>query len=187
MTAIAGTLSISLRQARSTAAELRLEVGQAIHYQGLGAGQVVTLEEREFKGEPCTFAVIEFPHRALRAHIPLGTAGSAYKLRPVISAATARELLEVIDQPGQPLDRIWQDRDKDGRRRLREGRPFELAELLRDFASADRDGMSLLGSDHELMMEIKGFLAAEYAFATDTPFTEARELIAEAYTSATVR
>ena len=190
LTATAETAALPLR-ARDRQHEraqvpigLWLEVGEAVRYQGLGAGRVIAHDVREFRGGECTFAVIEFPHREMTAQIPLGDRGMVHKLRPVISATAVKKLLSVLAQKGTALSRTWDDREESGSRKLRDGTPSEWAELLRDYACARRGGMAITASDADLVHETIDLLAAEYACAAKIAFAIAHELVRDAYAHA---
>jgi RNA polymerase-interacting CarD/CdnL/TRCF family regulator len=157
------------------------EVGEAVRYQGLGAGRVVDLIERDFCGERRMFAVIDFPHRALRAQVPLGEESYRNKLRPVAGERKLRALLRSLEQEGNGLLRTWDAREEVGERVVAEGQPEDWAELLRDYASASRKGMLVTASDADLVRTLLHLFAAEYACATGSDFASALEKVEASY------
>jgi CarD family transcriptional regulator len=177
---------VVLARSRAKSAERQgvwLEVGDAIRYQGLGSGRVVRLETRDLKGEKRVFAVIEFPHRDLSTHVPLGDDRYTNKLRPVLAESAAKRLLAIIKGAGDALSRTWDDREESGNRSLREGSPVEWAEMLRDYATARRGGMAITSSDADLVRETIDLLAAEYACACLIEFSEALAIVNGAYSA----
>lgn len=188
MTALAETLTLPARARRSKSvvadSSLWLEVGEAVRYQGLGAGHVIEHQERDFRGSKCVFAVIRFPHREMTAQIPLGDDGLVHKLRPVLPVSAVKKLLALVAQPGQALSRTWDDREEAGTKRLRDGSPAEWAELLRDYASARKGGMAITASDADLVRETTELLAAEYCCAAGCDYDKALDLVQGAYQTA---
>ena len=82
-----------------------LEIGDHIRYKGLGAGQIVRHEERDFKGQKRIFAVINFPHHAMLVQLPVGDPVVAKKLNKIVSKAESRKLLTLLRKPGKSLSR----------------------------------------------------------------------------------
>jgi RNA polymerase-interacting CarD/CdnL/TRCF family regulator len=165
---------------------LWFEPGDAVRYQGLGAGRVVRHVTRNFQGRNTTFAVIDFPHRDMTAQIPLGDPGFASKLRPVASASSVKRLLMVLREQGNKLPRTWDGRESYGVVCLREGSPAEWAELLRDYAEARKGGMSITASDADLVRAAIQLLAAEYCCAAEVEFEQAWSLVHGAYEKASL-
>lgn len=165
---------------------LWLEIGDTVRYQGIGAGQVIRHETRDFRGRSTTFAVIDFPHRDMTAQVPLGDDSFADKLCPVDSAASVERALSLICEEGRSLARCWDEREKYGGARLRSGSPTKWAEVLRDYACACKRGVSITASDADLVREAIQLLAAEYCCAVGAPFEQAEALVQDAYREASL-
>lgn len=164
--------------------EKLLAVGHSVRYRGLGAGQVVRHETRTVAGSERVFAVIFMPHRDLSMQVPMADTALAEKISPIESAATLRGLLPVIGEKGKRLQRTWDERERSGRRRLTSGGPQQWAELLRDYATARRDGLPIAASDADIVRDAIDLLAAELACATRTSFEKATQMIDDAYEKA---
>lgn len=120
----------------------------------------------------------------MTAQLPLGNGGMVHKLRPIVAAGAVKQLLSVLAEKGNTLSRTWDDRAESGSRKLRDGTPFEWAELLRDYACARRGGMAITASDADLVRETVDLLAAEYSCAAKIAFDKAYALVQSAYASA---
>src|SRR5688500_9147809 len=96
-----------------------LKKGTFVRYQGLGAGKVIDIVERPFRGKPTKFAVIFFPHRDMQAQIPADDPDVQAKLHPVMAPTTLKKMLKKIDTGGdQILPRTWDHREEMGRSKL---------------------------------------------------------------------
>jgi RNA polymerase-interacting CarD/CdnL/TRCF family regulator len=145
---------------------MRLELGESIRYQGLGAGQVVQHQERTFQGELRTFAVIALPHREMTLQLPIGDPVVTRRLSRVLSKTECRRLVTSLKEPGRPLPRNWDQRAESGKAVLKTGGPADWAELLRGYASARKEGMAVAASDAEIVRSAIEMLAAELCAAT---------------------
>ena len=161
------------------------DLGRPVRYRGLGAGIVVGHQEREFRGSQRTFAVIEFPHRDMKAQVPLGDPGVESKLSHVAEAADLKTLIETISVDGGRMLRTWEERERVGTKHLREGGPEEWAQLLRNYARAQSEGVQLAVSDVEMVREAQQMLASELACASGEDFTLVLDALRATYTQAT--
>jgi RNA polymerase-interacting CarD/CdnL/TRCF family regulator len=171
-------------QTTNKSIEKLLAVGKSVRYRGLGAGQVVRHDRREVAGVERVFAVIFMPHRDLSMQVPLTDPKLVDKVAPIESATALRALLPVIGQKGKTLHRTWDERERAGRRRLNTGGPQEWAELLRDYATARREGLPIAASDADIVRDAIDLLAAELACATRWSFEKATSTIDTAYEAA---
>jgi CarD family transcriptional regulator len=172
------------RATATTQGEKILAVGKSVRYRGLGAGQVVRHETREVKGVDRTFAVVFMPHRDLSMQIRIDDDKLDQKVAPIEKATALRQLLTVIGERGRPLQRTWDERERAGRRRLVTGGPTAWAELLRDYATARRDGMPIAASDADIVRDAIEMLAAELACASSWEFRKATATVEAAYEKA---
>lgn len=171
-------------KAENTSIEKLLTVGKSVRYRGLGAGQVVRHERREVAGVERAFAVIFMPHRDLSMHVPMDDPKLVIKIDPIASATELKALVPVIGTKGKSLLRTWDERERVGRKRLATGGPTEWAGILRDYATARRDGMPIAASDADIVRDAIELLAAELACASTWTFEKATLTIESAYESA---
>lgn len=160
-----------------------LKVGNAVRYRGLGTGQVVRHEKRDFQGERTLFAVVFFPHRQMSVQVPVKDS-TGEKLDAVDPTFNVRKQLIALRKDGRKLLRTWDEREQVGRRRLARGGPDEWLALLRDYATAARQGMSVTSSDADLVQEAADLLASELACAEKLTFDDALAVIKTAYAQA---
>lgn len=161
-----------------------LDMHQAVRYKGLGAGQVVQHCQREFDGQPRRFAILYFPHRELKIHLPIGDDAVDHKLCPVLSESTIKKLLRSIKTAGEVLPRTWDQREEQGQHTLREGGPKDWATMLASYALAASLGVDVVASDQELVRSAQELLAAELALAGGRDFAEALADVEGAYEKA---
>jgi RNA polymerase-interacting CarD/CdnL/TRCF family regulator len=160
---------------------MRLELGESIRYQGLGAGQVIRHEERAFQGQLRIFAVIELPHRAMTVQLPIDDPEVARKLSRVLSKTECRRLVVSLREPGQTLARNWDQRAENGNAVLKRGGPVEWVGLLRAYASARKEGMPVAASDAEIVRTGLEMLAAELCAAAGSSYKDCFEEVQSHY------
>lgn len=162
------------------------EVGSFIRYQGLGAGEIVDIVERPFRGQQTRFLVIRFEHREMQAQVPADDEKVREKLHPVLSARKLRSLLGSLGDGGvaRILPRTWDHREELGKAQLNRGGPEEWIELLSSYALAERQGVAILFADHELIEQALTLLAAELACAERKPYAETLAKLKERYNKA---
>jgi RNA polymerase-interacting CarD/CdnL/TRCF family regulator len=163
-----------------------LDIDNMVSYCGLGPGKVSSHTKRDFQGHPTTFAVIEFPHVDMTAQIPMGDEKVLEKLRPVVSAKRARELVKRLrDQPGNYLARTWDRRKEIALLALSSPDCEDWAQLLSDFAFTEQQGVSMAISDINVIDKASKMFAAEVACATKTSYRQRWREIQDIYTAAT--
>ena len=163
-----------------------LRAGSFIRYQGLGAGEVVDIVERPFRGKKARFAVIRFPHRDLQAQVPAEDPKVLEKMKKLCPARKLRSLLKRIadEDFAQILPRTWDHREKMGKHKLNRGGPEEWVELLASYALAERQGVELVFQDHELVRQALRLTAAELACAEGKPYEEVHAFVEGLYEKA---
>ena len=163
-----------------------LELGDAVRYQGMGAGRVVDHVERDFRGETRLMAVIYFPHRQMTAQLPVGDPAIMDRLAPTLNERQIRRYLRSIANSGQILPRTWDKREELGKDVLNKGGPKEWASLLASYSLAASYGVEIAASDLEIVRQIQELFAAELALAADKEFEDSLRLIESSYDKASV-
>lgn len=162
-----------------------LEIGDGVRYRGVGAGRVVDHVTRDFRGEQRLFAVIHFPHRSMKAQVPIGDPAITAKLSPVLSARAARRLIKDIAlTTGPALSRTWDQREEMGEHVLRNGEPADWTSLLAAYATAASHGVAVAASDAEIVRSATELLAAELAMACGEDFGMALASVEATYDKA---
>lgn len=158
-----------------------LAVGENVCYRGIGPGTVTEHVVRPFQGKETTFASIAFAHVEMKAQIPIEDAAIQEKVRPVISAHKAKQLMKELQEPGTYLARTWDRREEMARTALGSTDVANWVQLLRDFATTEQQGISLAISDINVIDRATKMIAAEVACATNTEYRLRWREIQETY------
>ncbi|WP_217924832.1 hypothetical protein [Miltoncostaea oceani] len=150
-----------------------LEIGSHVSYSTFGPGEVVDHRVRLHDGKETTFAVVVFPHKHLEVQLPIGLAGVADRLRPIVGAREARRLLKKPAAPALVLSSVYEEREKAAHRLLRENNPAAWADVLWSYVTYFGNGGLLAVSDRELVSDSIGRLSCEAGYALN----EAPEVI----------
>jgi RNA polymerase-interacting CarD/CdnL/TRCF family regulator len=151
-------------------------------YGSHGIGRVRARQKRTVFGVEREMVELELAD-GMRVTLPIGRAQE--QLRPLASESDLRRVQETL-RGGQPLGpESWSKRLKGARKKLTEGDPIALAELVRDGAHRDRSrsgkgaNSRLSTSEDELSARARELLAAEVALARGVRRAEADAWIEE--------
>jgi CarD family transcriptional regulator len=135
-----------------------LESGDTVVYLTHGVGTVKGRESRQVGDRDREFVVVELPTRGMTVAVPMEE-GEGVGLRPVMSAADADGVVEVLRAAPERLGSTWSQRVAKCQARLKSGDPLQAAACVRDLAALDRSGRisyneaSVLGNARSNLVE----------------------------------
>jgi CarD family transcriptional regulator len=163
---------------------VRLAVGTVVVHPTHGVGRVRARESRLTRGVTEEVAVIDLDN-GLSVTMPLGLARGL--LRSPIDEPGIRRIEETLREDGVASDEDWSKRVGQAQAKLKNGDPFELAEIVRDAARRERanetaSGQSrpkLSASERSLYVKARELLSAEIGFVLGLSQAEANVWIDE--------
>jgi len=158
-----------------------LDIGTGIRYKSLGAGIVENHLTRDFQGQERIFAEIYFPHRDMKAQIPIGDPGVDQKLEPLMDKQQLQQMLSNMSEAAKVLSRAWDIRAQTGEAALKNGGPEEWIELLGSYALAEGSGVEIAASDDDLVRHAEELIASELCCSCNKEFSWAVEQVQKAY------
>ncbi|HVY48497.1 MAG TPA: CarD family transcriptional regulator [Minicystis sp.] len=148
--------------------ETKFAPGDVAVHPAHGVGQVVRIERRQIGGKDGAFYVLQIEDSGLKVMVAVGAA-DIVGLRPVMSAAEAERVLEVLRAPEVAVDvQPWARRHRIYTEMLKSGSPYEIAKVLRDMIRLRFD-KDLSFGERRLLDQAKGLLVHELSRALDRP------------------
>ena len=149
-------------------AELKLSIGDCIHYGAHGVCRVAGMEEKEFRGCSKTYYLLTpISEEHIRLYLPTDAEPNRVKLRKVLSA---QEIYALVDQEKDTTGHWIADsklRREVYNRTLRGGDTAELMRMVKALHSHQEElpaGKTLPMSDLELMRSAEKLLYNEFNY-----------------------
>jgi CarD family transcriptional regulator len=141
------------------------QVGQMAVHPAHGVGQVAQIEMRDLGGTKSRVYVLKINNSGLKVLVPTATAARV-GLRPVMSAASAQDILKVLAAPEVAVDvQPWNRRFRAYTDMIKSGLPTEIAKVLRDMYRLKFD-KDLSFGERRLLDQARNLLVEELALAT---------------------
>lgn len=139
-------------------------VGEMAVHPAHGVGEVARIETRSLGGRTSSFYVLQIGTSGLKVMVPTDAA-ERVGLRPVMSAESADEILEVLASPEVAVDlQPWNRRFRAYTEMLKSGSPTEIAKVLRDLHRLKFD-KDLSFGERKLLDQAQTLLVEELALA----------------------
>lgn len=151
------------------------KVGDRVVYPLHGAGIIEAIEEREILGQRHRYYIMRMPVGDMRVMIPT-TAARECGLRAVIPAGQVQEVLEVLRAGATPMAGNWNHRYRENADKLKSGDIFEVAEVVRNLSSRERE-KGLSTGERRMLDTARQILISELALAAGLPEGEATRLV----------
>lgn len=157
--------------------EAVVKVGDTVVYAAHGVGKVVALEQVSV-GETEQKAVVVDLAAGLRVTLSLDDA--ARRLRPVADSTELKSVRATLAAKSAARDGSWTRRIKDSKAKLANGRPADLAEIVRDGAAHEGSavGARLSHGERRVYLQARELLVREICFSRGVEADEANAWIA---------
>jgi CarD family transcriptional regulator, regulator of rRNA transcription len=155
-------------QRASEPSPMKFSPGDVAVHPAHGVGRVMSIERRQIGGQDGAFYVLHIVESGLKVMVSVGAA-DVVGLRPVMSAAEAERVLDVLRAPEVAVDvQPWARRHRIYTEMLKSGSPYEIAKVLRDMIRLRFD-KDLSFGERRLLDQAKGLLVHELSRALDSP------------------
>lgn len=163
-------------QQTSSESQTSFQVGQLAVHPAHGVGEVAQIETRALGGRTSNFYVLKISNSGLKVMVPIDAA-ERVGLRPVMSEASAAEILEVLATPEVAVDvQPWNRRFRAYTEMMKSGSPTEIAKVLRDMYRLKFD-KDLSFGERKLLDQARTLLVEELALAKGVPPEDIRTQI----------
>jgi CarD family transcriptional regulator len=138
-------------------------IGDKIVYPMHGAGIIDAIEVREILGEWHRYYVMQMPIGDMKVMIPMASVESL-GIRGVISAEEAEDVFKVLQAECTKMPQNWNHRFRANREKIRTGNIYEVAEVVRNLASHERE-KGLSTGERKMLENARQILISELVLA----------------------
>lgn len=151
------------------------KVGEKIVYPMHGAGEIEAIEERIIDEKAVKYYRVKIYSGNITLMVPVNNT-SGVQLRPVVSKAEARRIIEGFDCMKEDPDIPWNKRYKENVDKLKTGTVDSVADVLSGLIQREKNhGLST--SDRKMFILTKSILCSELNAALETDTSEIFEEI----------
>ncbi len=150
-------------------------VGDTVVYPHHGAAVIERTEERVLKGVKGEYLVLRLTYGDLTLMVPSDGCDDV-GIRPVVSKAEVEEVMAILRSPEGKAPANWSRRFKANLEKLRSGDIFEVAEVVRNLATREKDG-GLSAGEKRMLTKAKQLLLSELAVALKKDEEKAEAMI----------
>jgi CarD family transcriptional regulator len=124
--------------AASPEVEVKFKKGETLIYPQHGACIVVGTKKQEFFGEMREYLILKTVIGEMTLSVPVDKADEV-GVRPPVSADELDDLVAVLAKPDPRVPSNWSRRFKNHQEKLKSGDVYQVAEVVRNLASRNRD------------------------------------------------
>jgi CarD family transcriptional regulator len=150
-------------------------VGDTVIYPHHGAAVIEKRETRELKGEERDYLVLRLTYGDLTLMVP-ADACEQVGIRNVVSKKEVEQVLDVLREEEPNKNGNWSRRFKANYEKLRSGDIYQVAEVVRNLATRDKD-KGLSAGERRMLTKAKQILLSELAVAIKKDEEAAEALI----------
>jgi len=150
-------------------------IGDKVVYPMHGAGIIEGIEEREISGEKLSYYVIKLPMGEMKAMIPMNKANEV-GLRQIIDEKEILKVFEVLKKESSSMPMNWNHRYRVNLEKIKSGSIFEVAEVVRNLASRDRQ-KGLSTGEKKMLENARRILLSELVLAKNVAENQMEEIL----------
>ncbi|MFT5221899.1 MAG: CarD family transcriptional regulator [Glaciecola sp.] len=150
-------------------------VGDTVVYPHHGAAVIERKEERVLKGEKREYLVLRLTYGDLTLMVPCD-ACEEVGIRAVVSKEEVEQVMDILREPEGKSPTNWSRRFKANYEKLRSGDIFQVAEVVRNLATREKD-KGLSAGEKRMLTKAKQILLSELSVAIKKDEDKAEEII----------
>jgi CarD family transcriptional regulator len=150
-------------------------VGDTVVYPHHGAAIIESKQQRELKGEKREYLVLRLTYGDLTLMVPADSCEEV-GIRDVVSKKEVEKVLGVLRAPEEKSPKNWSRRFKANYEKLRSGDIYQVAEVVRNLATREKD-KGLSAGERRMLTKAKQILLSELAVAIKKDEQKAEELV----------
>lgn len=153
------------------------KIGDKIVYPMHGAGIIESIEEKEILGEMRRYYVLRMPIGDMKVMIPIMNVQDI-GLRKVIDEEGVLRVLSILQEKDSPMNTNWNRRYRNNMEKIKSGNVFELAEVVRNLSTRDKD-KGLSTGEKKMLDNARQILISELVLVKDSKEDKIRNLLEE--------
>jgi CarD family transcriptional regulator len=157
-------------------------VGDTVIYPHHGAAVIERKEDRELQGVSREYLVLRLTYGDLTLMVP-ADACDEVGIRKVVSKKEVEQVLDVLRVPEGKAAVNWSRRFKANYEKLRSGDIYQVAEVVRNLATREKD-KGLSAGEKRMLTKAKQILLSELAVAIKKDEAKAEQLVEETLAAA---
>lgn len=152
-------------------------IGDKIVYPMHGAGVIESIEEKEILGEKRRYYVLRMPIGDMKVMIPISNVEET-GLRPVIDEEGVSKVLDILKEEETPMSNNWNRRYRNNLDKIKSGNIYELAEVVRNLSSRDKE-KGLSTGEKKMLENARQILISELVLVKGDGAEEIEALLEE--------
>ena len=149
--------------------------GDTVVHPEHGAAVIEELRDREFLGEKRKYLVLRVAYGDLTLMVPVDSTDEV-GLRQVVSKSEVKKVLKVLTEDESSMAANWSRRFKNNMEKLHSGDHYQVAEVLRNLASRERE-KGLSAGEKRMIQKARQILISELSYATGKTEEDAEIMI----------
>ncbi|MDP8930226.1 MAG: CarD family transcriptional regulator [Actinomycetota bacterium] len=154
---------------------MAFSIGDTVIYPHHGAAVIEKVETRQLKGEVRNYFVLRLTYGDLTVMVPSDSIEEC-GIRSVVSKKEVERVLDILRQPEGKQAGNWSRRFKANYEKLRSGDIYQVAEVVRNLATRDKE-KGLSAGEKRMLSKAKQILLSELAVAIKKGEEKAEELV----------
>ncbi|HEX7713820.1 MAG TPA: CarD family transcriptional regulator [Bacillota bacterium] len=150
-------------------------IGDKVVYPMHGAGVIESIEEKEISGEKLRYYIIKLPMGEMKAMVPMDKVKEV-GLRQVIDEEEILKVFEVLKSESSSMPLNWNHRYRANLEKIKSGSIYEVAEVVRNLASRDRQ-KGLSTGEKKMLENARRILLSELVLAKNVTETTMVEIL----------
>jgi CarD family transcriptional regulator len=150
-------------------------IGDKVVYPMHGAGIIESIEEREISGEKLDYYIIKLPMGEMKVMVPLGRVHDV-GLRQIVGETEILEVFEVLRSESSTMLPNWNHRYRANLEKIKSGRILEVAEVVRNLSTRDRQ-KGLSTGEKKMLENARRILISELVLAKGAAETQMVEML----------
>jgi len=151
------------------------KVGDRVVYPMHGAGVIESIEEKEILGERKRYYVMRLPVGDMKVMIPINNV-EGVGLRGVIKEQQVDQVVEVLRSNKTKMSSNWNRRYRANLEKIKSGNIFEVAEVVRNLASREKE-KGLSTGERKMLDSARQILLSELVLAKGIEEAQARSIL----------
>ncbi|WP_027365667.1 CarD family transcriptional regulator [Desulfotruncus alcoholivorax] len=155
------------------------KIGDKVVYPMHGAGIIEAIEEKEVLGETRQYYILRLPVGDMKVMIPIATCKEV-GLREVIDDNGVEKVLEILRDKSTNMSENWNKRYRANLEKIKSGNIYEVAEVVRNLISRDRE-KGLSSGERKMLENARQILISELVLATEMAEDYAKTMVEGAF------
>ena len=149
-------------------------VGDKVVYPMHGAGEIVSIEEKNILKEKRSYYILRMPGE-VKVMVPTSKA-EEIGVRNIIDKGSADKVIGILEQDETEMDKNWNKRYRDNMDKMKSGDIYEIADVVRNLSFKQKE-KGLSTGEKKMLNNAKQILVSELVLAEHASQEEVEQLV----------